>query len=508
MYPATHARTNPDKPAVIMAETGETLTYGGLEERSARLAQHLHDKGLREGDMIAFVAHNSPLYFEAYWAAMRSGQYFSPINNQLSADEIAYIVNDSGAKALIVSAEFADVLAAVLPQIEVPLRLVSGGSIVGFDDYEAALDAASAEPLQREPRGREMVYSSGTTGRPKGVKAPLPPYLASEGADPLLPVFGPIFGWDSDSVYLNPAPLYHGAPLRFSGMIHAVGGTVISLRKFDAENALKAIQEYGVTHSQWVPTHFVRLLKLPDDVRNAYDLSTHRVAVHAAAPCPVEVKAQIIEWWGPILFEYYASTEAIGITFADSVTWSARRGTVGKAGLGILHICDEEGRELPAGEDGLIYFEREAMPFTYHNDPDKTAAAQHPLHDNWATVGDIGHVDEEGYLFLTDRLAFMIISGGVNIYPQEVENALALHPAVFDIAVIGIPDAEMGQRVKGVVQLETGYEPGAELEAELIALLRERIAHYKVPASLDFWDSLPRNAMGKLLKREVMAAYA
>ncbi|GAA3316025.1 acyl-CoA synthetase [Arthrobacter ramosus] len=507
MYPGAHAALTPDKPAFILVESGETLTYQQLEDRSARLAQVLFAAGLRPGDTVAMLAHNSPLYYEVYWAAMRSGLYMTPVNAQLSSTEIAYIVNDCDAKAFVVAADFAAVIAEVLPLIQVRLLLASGGAIDGFDDLEEALAAAPEGPLDHEPRGREMVYSSGTTGLPKGVQAPLPPYLASEGSDPLLGVFGPIFGWDSDSIYLNPAPLYHGAPLRFGGMIHSVGGTVVSLRKFDAETALQTIERYAVTHSQWVPTMFVRLLKLPAEVRAKYDLSSHRVAVHAAAPCAVEVKAGIIEWWGPILFEYYSSTEAIGITFTDSATWAAHPGTVGKAGLGILHICDDEGNELDAFEDGIVYFERDVMPFAYHNAPDKTRAAQHPANENWSSVGDIGHVDDEGFLFLTDRVSFMIIAGGVNIYPQEVENALALHDAVFDIAVIGVPDAEMGQRVHGVVQLEPDHAASPELERELIEFLRARIAHYKVPRRIDFWDTLPRNAMGKMLKREVLATY-
>lgn len=507
MYPGAYAAITPDKPAFIMVESGETLTYQQLEDRSARLAHVLFDAGLRPGDTLALLSFNSPLYYEAYWAGMRSGLYMTPINSLLSATEIAYIVNDCGAKALIVAADFAQVIGEALPLIDVPLLLAAGGPIPEFDDLDDALAMAPEGPLEHEPRGREMVYSSGTTGAPKGVQAPLPPYLVSEGSDPLLNVFGPMFGWDSDSVYLNPAPLYHGAPLRFGGMIHSVGGTVVSLRRFDAEAALQTIERFSVTHSQWVPTMFVRMLKLPADIRSKFDLSSHRVAVHAAAPCPVEVKSKIIDWWGPILFEYYASTEAIGITFADSATWSSRPGTVGKAGLGILHICDAEGNELLENEDGVIYFERDEMPFAYHNDPEKTRSAQHPHHDNWATVGDVGHVDEDGYLFLTDRVSFMIISGGVNIYPQEVENALALHDAVFDIAVIGVPDPAMGERVQGVVQLADGYAPSPELESELIEFLRSRIAHYKVPQSIEFWSSLPRNDMGKMVKREVVAAF-
>jgi len=508
MYPGAFAGSTPDKPAIIMADTGATLSYAQLEDRSARLARALHDYGLRPGDTVAVLTPNSPLYYEVYWAAMRSGLYMTPINNHLSPDEMAYIVNDSDARVLIVASVFEKAglrLTELTPAVEV--RIASGGGIEGHLDYEGVLSGSSPEPLAEQPRGREMVYSSGTTGQPKGVKGPLPPYQVHEGSDPLLPVFGPLFGWDADTVYLNPAPLYHGAPLRFGGMVHSVGGTVVIMRKFDALAALEAIEKHRITHSQWVPTMFVRMLKLPKEDRERFDLSSHRVAVHAAAPCPVEVKQAMIDWWGPILFEYYAATEAVGITFIDSETWLTKPGSVGKAALGILHISDEEGNELPTGEPGLVYFEREVLPFSYHNDAEKTKKAQHPLHENWGTTGDIGYLDDDGYLFLTDRQAFMIISGGVNIYPQEVENALALHPAVFDIAVIGIPDDEMGEQVKGIVQPASGVAPGPELERELLDFLRERIAHYKVPRSIDFVELLPRNAMGKLQKHNIRADY-
>jgi len=285
---------------------------------------------------------------------------------------------------------------------------------------------------------------------------------------------------------------------------------VVIMPRFDAEKALACVEQYRATHSQWVPTMFVRMLQLPDEVRRRYDLSSLEVAVHAAAPCPVDVKRRMIDWWGPILHEYYAATEAAGITLIGSEDWLAHPGSVGKAGLGILHICDEsqaDQPELPVGEDGLVYFERDQMPFSYHNDPEKTRQAQHPRHDNWATTGDIGHLDDEGYLYLTDRRAFMIISGGVNIYPQEVENALTLHPKILDVAVIGVPDPEMGEEVKAVVQLAEGIEPSPELAQELIDHVRGKIAHYKAPKTVDFVDTLPRTPTGKLLKRKVKANY-
>jgi fatty-acyl-CoA synthase len=282
------------------------------------------------------------------------------------------------------------------------------------------------------------------------------------------------------------------------------------MSRFDAEQALGHIERYAVTHSQWVPTMFVRMLKLPDEVRQRYDVSSMRIAVHAAAPCPVEVKRQMMAWWGPILHEYYAATEAAGITLIGPHDWLDRPGSVGRAGLGILHVCDPDSpdqEELTVGETGLVYFERDVMPFEYHHDPEKTREAQHPHHDNWATTGDIGRLDEDGFLYLTDRRAFMIISGGANVYPQEVENALTLHPAIYDVAVIGVPDDDMGEVVKAVVVPAEGATPGPELERELIDHARDRIAHVKAPRSVDFVESLPRTPTGKLVKRKLLEKY-
>lgn len=508
MYPGKFAETTPEKPAVVLTDTGASLTYAALEERSTRLADVLRRAGLQRGDHFAFISPNALEVFEIYWAALRSGLYVTGVNYNLSADEATYVVEDCGARALLASADLAELATAIadaVPTLE--LKLVFGGDLAGFASYEDALAAASGEAPADQPRGADMLYSSGTTGRPKGVEPPLPDRQVGEPGDPFAGLFGPMYGFGPDTVYYSPAPTYHAAPLRFGGIVHAFGGTVVMSRRFDAERSLAAIQDHGVTHSQWVPTMFVRMLKLDTAVRAQYDVSTLRCAVHAAAPCPVDVKQQMIDWWGPILFEYYGATEGIGITLIDTAQWLKKRGSVGKAGLGIIRICDDEGTVLPTGQIGTVYFERDHLPFAYHNDPDKTRAAQHPDHPFWTTTGDIGYVDDEGYLFLTDRKAFMIISGGVNIYPREVEDCLALHPKVLDIAVFGLPDPEMGEQVKAVVQPAPGVETGPELARELTEFVRERLAHYKVPRSIDFSDTLPRTPTGKLVKGVLRDAY-
>ncbi|MGI5221055.1 acyl-CoA synthetase [Nocardia sp. CA-290969] len=509
MYPGAHVDRFPDKPAVILAGTGETLTYRELEDNSVRLARHLYDAGLRKGDHLALLSGNDPKVYEVYWAALRSGLYITAVNSHLSPGEISYIVNDCGARALIASAglrEAAEKIVGETPGVEI--RLAFGGAVEGHGSYEDALAGASAEPLADQPRGADMLYSSGTTGRPKGIKHPLPErQVGDPPGDTYTAVFGPLYGFDTETVYLSPAPLYHAAPLRFGGVVHALGGTLVVLERFDAEQALAAIERYRVTHSQWVPTMFVRMLKLDESVRSRYDVSSLRVAVHAAAPCPVEVKRAMIDWWGPVLHEYYASTEGNGATFIDSEQWLRKPGSVGPAGLGAVRICGEDGAELPRGEIGTIYFEREEVPFGYHNDSAKTEQAIHPQHPTWTTTGDIGYLDEDDFLFLTDRKAFMIISGGVNIYPQEIEDALALHEKVLDVAVIGVPDEEMGESVKAVVQPAPGAEPGPDLAAELREYLRPRIAGYKIPRTVDFADELPRTPTGKLVKGKLRAQY-
>ncbi|MBO1334587.1 acyl-CoA synthetase [Streptomyces sp. VRA16 Mangrove soil] len=500
MYPGAY---DPARPAVVTADGTTTLTYGELEENSLRLAAHLRAQGLRRGDHLALLSDNDPRVMEVYWAAMRSGLYLTAVNHHLAAEEAAYIVRDCGAGTLIVSGalrELGDRVAESVPQVTHRL---------GFDDgtYDAALRAASAEPPDAQPRGADMLYSSGTTGRPKGIEPTLPDGDIRTDPTTYQLLFQPMYGFGEDTVYLCPAPLYHAAPLRFCGTIHATGGTVVLMKSFDAQGALEAIERHRVTHSQWVPTMFVRMLKLPRDMRERYDTSSMRVAIHAAAPCAVEVKRRMMAWWGPVLYEYYAATEGNGITFISPEEWLRRPGSVGRAGLlGELRICDEEGKALPPGETGVVYFERDELPFRYHRDDDRTREAQHPDHPNWTTTGDIGHVDDDGYLYLTDRKAFTIISGGVNIYPQEIEDCLVLHPAVADVAVIGVPDEEMGESVHAVVQAAEGAAPGPELGQRLIAYLRERIAHYKVPRDVEFVTSLPRTPTGKLAKGKLRSA--
>jgi fatty-acyl-CoA synthase len=511
MYPGTHAERTPDKVAVRMAETGEEITYAQLDERSTRLAHALRDAGLRRGDVVALLSTNAIECMEVYWAAMRSGFYITAVNHHLADDEVTYIVQDSGAKALVVSGDKADVAMAIIDRTpNVVLRLAYQGEIAQHDDYETTLAAASADPLTDQPAGAPMLYSSGTTGRPKGVRPPLADGQIDGTPDVLVGLLK-MFAVDADTVYLSPAPMYHAAPLRWSGGVHVMGGTVVIMRKFDAEGALQAIQDNGITHGQFVPTMFVRMLKLDEAVRSSYDVSSLRVAVHAAAPCPIDVKQKMIDWWGPVLIEYYAGTEAHGFCVINSEQWLRKPGSVGPAVLGTIHICDDTddggGVEVATDEVGTVYFERDQMPFSYHNDPEKTRAAQHPQHPNWSTVGDMGRVDEDGFLFLTDRKSFMIISGGVNIYPAEIEAVLTLHDAIDDVAIIGLPDDEMGESVHAFVQPSVSATPGPELEAEIIEFVRGKIARYKAPRGVEFVERLPRTETGKLLKREIRDRY-
>ncbi|HJP73645.1 MAG TPA: acyl-CoA synthetase [Pseudonocardiaceae bacterium] len=508
MYPGTYAALTPDKPAVVHSGTGASISYAQLDENSIRLARFLTEAGVRPGEDVALLSDNDPRCFEVFWAAMRSGRYLTAVNRHLSVAEAAYVLNDCGAKVIVVSAGLAELAQALIPLTpNIEHRLVFDGELAGHESYSDALASVSAEPLADQPCGADMLYSSGTTGRPKGIKLPLPQRQVDEPGDLVVASFQRLCGFDEHSVYLSPAPIYHAAPLRFSGMVQALGGTVVLMPRFDAEAALAAIERYQVTHSQWVPTMFVRMLKLDEATRTKYDLSSHRVAIHAAAPCPIEVKRRMIEWWGPILFEYYACTERNGVTAIGSAEWLEKPGSVGRAATGIVHICAEDGSEVPVGEVGVVYWENDEQMFSYHNDPVRTSEAQHPNHPLWTTVGDIGRVDEDGYLFLTDRKAFMIISGGVNIYPQEIEDCFALHPMVDDVAVIGVPDEEMGEVVKAIVQPAAGATPGPALAEELLSYARERIAHYKCPATIDFSYDLPRTPTGKLVKGELRERY-
>ncbi|MGW5265582.1 acyl-CoA synthetase [Microbispora sp. NPDC004025] len=506
MHPGAIAAVTPDKPAVIMAGSGRVVTFRELDEESNRLAHLLRAAGLKPGDHIAFMLENHPLFLVIAWAAHRSGLYYTAISSRLRPDELAYIVDNCGARVFISSAQLAGVASAVTdatPGVE--LRLMLDGVAPGFTSYEEAVAGQPATPVDDECLGADMLYSSGTTGRPKGVKPPLGRApLETPGA--LVQLIRFLFEPSADSVYLSPAPLYHAAPLRYSMSFQRLGATVVVMERFDPEEALALVERHRVTHAQWVPTMFVKMLKLPEEVRGRYDLSSLRCAIHAAAPCPVEVKERMMAWWGPIVHEYYAGTEGNCFLYAGPEDWLAHKGTVGRPLLGVAHVCDEEGDELPPGEHGTVYFS-DGPKFEYHGDPLKTASVQDPKGRGWTTLGDIGYLDEDGFLYLTDRRSYMIISGGVNIYPQEAENVLAMHPKVADVAVFGVPDPEMGEQVKAVVQPADPADAGPALEAELIAYCRDRLAHYKCPRSVDFRDELPRHPTGKLYKRLLRDEY-
>jgi acyl-CoA synthetase (AMP-forming)/AMP-acid ligase II len=488
-----------------MASTGETLSYRELDDRSNQGAQLFRKLGLKTGDVVAIFMENNIRFLEIAWAAQRSGLYYTCISSRLTAGEVEYIVRDCGAKVLIVSQGLAKTAAEVAPRLEGVSHFTVGGAIAGYRSYEEAAGAQPATRIADESAGADMLYSSGTTGRPKGVRLPLEG-LPIDAPGALVALASMLFGLNENTIYLSPAPLYHAAPLRYCMTIHRLGGTVVVMEHFDAEEALRDIEKYRVTGSQFVPTMFVRMLKLPDAVRLKYDVSSLKSAIHAAAPCPVEVKRKMIEWWGPVIHEYYAGTEGNGFCYVSSAEWMARPGTVGRALVGEIHICGEDGEELPVGEEGVIYFGGGAQ-FEYHNDPKKTAESRHPAHADWSTLGDVGKLDSDGYLYLTDRKAFMIISGGVNIYPQEAENLLISHPWVADVAVIGVPNEDFGEEVKAVVQPANWDDAGPALADELIAYCREHLSPIKCPRSVDFDPELPRHPTGKLYKRLIRDRY-
>ncbi len=504
MHPIQHAKDKPDHPAAIMAGSGESISFGELDETANRFAQMLRAKGLKAGDVIAVYLENRLEYFPIFWGAQRSGVILVPVSTHLTAAETAYILSDSGAKIVITSTRFGAMTNG--------LRKESAGTqLLIFDsgdaeDAEAIIESYPAEPISDQSVGAVMLYSSGTTGRPKGIKPAPPADPALMAVPPLAMVMTHMMGVPSDGscIYLAPGPLYHAAPLIWATTVHRFGGTVVVMEKFDPEGALAAIEKYNVDTTQWVPTHFVRMLKLPEEVRTRYDLQHHKRAIHAAAPCPPDVKRAMIEWWGPIILEYYAGSEGNGMTMVTSENWLTHPGTVGRPIFGELHICDAEGEDVPIGEIGLIHFASE-QKFAYHNDPEKTQEATNK--HGWTTLGDIGKVDEEGFLYLTDRKSHMIISGGVNIYPQEIENLLITHDKVQDAAVIGAPDPDMGERVVAVVQPANMADAGDALAAELLEFLGGPLARLKLPRQIDFRAELPREANGKLYKRKLRDEY-
>ena len=498
MHLSEIAGLTPGKPAIVMSDGSRARTFAELDRRSLQVSRLLSGLGVQPTGHVALLMANRPEFFEIAWGALRRGTYWTPVNWHLTAQEARYIVEDCGAQVLFAAEETADVAAQIaewLPGVPV---LVTGGERPGLASYDHAVERLSSDPLPGEVEGVPFLYSSGTTGRPKGIKREhdFPPFGAVGSLEQLM---RGAFGFGLESVYLCPAPLYHAAPIGWSLGTHRLGGTVVLMERFDAAECLRAIERHRVTHVQFVPTHFVRMLKLPEAQRRAFDLSSLQVVIHAAAPCPVDVKRQMIDWLGPRIAEYYAGSEGNGMTMITSADWLAHPGSVGRPVIGALHIVGEDGKELPSGQVGVIYFE--GAPFEYHNDPAKTASSRDDR--GWSTLGDMGYLDADGYLYLADRRTDLIISGGVNIYPAEVEEALITHPAVADVAVIGVPDPEMGQSVLAVVQPAGDGTPPPGLADELLAHCRSRLASFKCPRTIEFVRELPRLPTGKLLRRRL-----
>lgn len=504
-HPKHFAKTSPDKIAYLMIGSGKSLTYAELELRSNQGAHALRSLGICKGDHIAFLMENRLEFMEICWAAQRSGTIFTAISRYLTADEAAYIAQDCGAKVFITSDKYFDTGAEILGQLDDDVHgIMVGGAAQGFQSWETLVASMPTTPIEDECAGVAMLYSSGTTGRPKGIVRSYE-FEALDSMSPVLLNVCEVMGkMAADSIYLSPAPLYHSAPLGVGMVAAALGATTMIMERFDAEALLAAIEKYKITHTQVVPTMFVRALKLPDEARARYDTSTLTCAIHVAAPCPIEIKRSMIAWWGPILLEYYAGTEGNGVTAANSEEWLAHPGTVGKALIGKIRILDDDGSELPVGKTGDVYFDA-GLKFSYHGDAEKTANSH--TKEGWSTLGDIGFLDEDGFLYLTDRRAYTIISGGVNIYPQECEDLLITHPKVIDAAVFGVPNEEFGEAVKAVVQPVNFASADKTLEAELIAYCREHLSVIKAPQSVDFREELPRTPTGKLIKRHLKAEY-
>ncbi|MFN0160685.1 MAG: AMP-binding protein [Burkholderiales bacterium] len=506
MYAGRYATSTPDRPVCIMAGGGEAVTYREFDRRSNRIAHLLRAHGLNRLDHFAMLMENTPRFLEVCAAGERSGLYYTCINSYLTAGEVAYVADNCEARAFFTTREKLPIARQALAACpKVTLRIVvDAPSQDGFMNLDEAVAAYPDQPISDEALGTPMLYSSGTTGRPKGILRPLPEQPPARQ----LPVFEfliKLWRYREGITYLSPTPLYHSAPLGAVALTVRVGGTAIVMERFDPEHYLQLVEKHRVTHTQLVPTMFSRLLKLPAAIRNRYDLSSLEVAIHAAAPCPVQVKEAMIDWWGPIIHEYYGATEGMGFTACDTAEWLAHRGTVGRVLMGDLHVLDEAMQPCPRGTPGTLWF-KSGSPFVYFNDPERTAASR-SQDGSMSTVGDVGYLDEDGFLHLTDRATFMIICGGMNIYPQECENLLITHPKVADAAVFGVPDDDLGEVVKAVVQAAPGTAADAALEAELITFCKLHLASIKCPRSIDFTNELPRLPTGKLYKRVLRDPY-
>ena len=510
VYLGQWAEAIPDREALIIGDGEVVLTYAELEARSNQVAHAIRALGLEVGDGLAIMLDNNETFVELWWGGMRSGTYMTPINWHLTASEVEYLLADSQAKVLVFQERLAPVVAKALAAAPHILPLVVGDpesvfEVPGVRSYEELVSAQPTGRIEPEAAGGIMFYSSGTTGKPKGIRPPLSGGGPDDGKS-LMRYVGQRYGVREGARYLSPGPLYHSAPITWTTSMHTLGSTSVVMRRFDAEQALALIDHQKITHVQFVPTMFQRIANLPDEVKAKYDLSSIEAVWHAAAPCPIHLKRQMVDLFGPVLWEYYAGSEGGG-TIIGTEEWLERPGSVGRHWTGgTIKILDPVSHEeMPTGEEGLIYFEPLAIHrFEYHNDPDKTSDA---YHGDLFTIGDIGKLDEDGYLYLTDRKSNMIISGGVNIYPQEIENVLSQHPAIADAAVFGVPHDEFGEQVMAAIQLQDPTAAGPDMSAEIERYCRESLAGFKVPRRIEFFDELPRDANGKLYKRHLRDRY-
>jgi long-chain acyl-CoA synthetase len=494
-----HALLKPNKHALIMESSGRCLTYAELDANSQQIA-HLLRRTLSPGDRFGLLHENSPAFFEVSWAARRSALRWVPINWHLRPNEVAYVVKNSDAKILVASASLSDLaIASAQDADSIQACFSTSNAFANFQALSKMPLQQSAPAFSTEQEGIFMFYSSGTTGRPKGILRPLPEQPFGTPL-PIENIMHAHYGMNQDTVFYCPGPLYHAAPLGWTMGAQLLGGTVISAERFDAEETLKSIEKYGVTHAKFVPTHMIRMLKLPERIKRKYDYSSLRSVIHAAAPCPPEVKKAMIDWWGPIIHEFYGSSEGAGFSAINSQEWLGHPGSVGRVLVGVPHIVDEHGEVLPPGQVGQLCFEQ-VEPFEYHKDPEKTR--DYYDHRGWAKTGDLARLDEEGYLYLMGRSNGLIISGGVNIYAQEIENVLSLHPLIADLAVVGVPDADLGEKVQAIVQLENPAMNDSEVIEELRRYCQAQLARFKCPAKYVFVEKLPRLPSGKLLNRYI-----